>query len=475
EAERPEGLSPEETYANRCNLLYFVPGQNGIEKDGLALNAHIDVVKPYYPPKLSGEYVFGRGSGDDKGSVVTIITALKVLSEALANCGMELKRNLLGMFVVEEETGGNGSLSLAIDKSLKEYYSSILVMESADNGVFPANRGAVWYQIGLQCPDANLFEMAAFIYEQLELEGRAIKAESRHALFPQRPVQTCHGMIGGYGEHPSRICGEVAFDITVENANSRVQEIIEDDIESALADYIGLYGDKTKAVDKATGKPKVDHHYDLRLDGNTFTVSVHGSAGHMGSIMENDGAITKMAMFVRRIFRSKAHIKASGGGVCSMSLHGEAPSAFLKLEGGQGFVPTHPIDEIMSRITLAAKNGAANYCRLAGVTASPSVEVTFDKLHNAAFDGDPDSTQMKNAIAAAKEAGIWRDDKPIMGWTVSCDSRIFACEYPEMAVITSGGGSMQCAHGDAECIKISEMLASALFTAIYIIKEVGIA
>ena len=474
-AERPEGLTPEEAYADRCNLLYFVPGPNGIEKDGLALNAHIDVVKPYYPPSLSEEYVCGRGSGDDKGSVVTIITALKVLSEALANCGMKLKKNLLGMFVVEEETGGNGSLSLAIDRSLKEFYNSILVMESADNGVFPANRGAVWYQIGLKCQGANLFEMAAFIYEQLEFEGRAIKAESRHALFPQRPVQTCHGMIGGYGEHPSRICGEVAFDITVGNANRRVQEIIEDDIESALADYIGLYGDKTKAIDKVTGKPKVDHHYDLTLEGNTFIVAVHGSAGHMGSIMENDGAITKMAMFVRRIFCSKAHIEAVGGGVCTMRLHGEAPSDSLKLEGGQGFVPTHAIDEIMARIAKATMNGAANYCRLAAIAATPSVEVTFDKLHNAAFDGDPGSPQMRNAVAAAKEAGIWQEDKPIMGWTVSCDSRIFATEYPGMSVITSGGGSMQCAHGDAECIKIGDMLASALFTAIYIIKEVGIA
>ncbi len=472
-AERPEGLSPEETYANRCNLLYFVPASDGSEKNGLALNAHIDVVKPFIPPKNLGEYIFGRGSGDDKGSVVTIITALKVLSEALANCGMSLKRNLLGMFVIEEETGGNGSLSLAIDKSLKKLYDSILVMESADNGVFPANRGAVWYQIDLSCDSANLFEMSSFIYEQLELEGRAIKAESRHALFPQRPVQTCHGMIGGYGEHPSRICGEVAFDICVENANGRVHEIIEDDIESALADYIGLYGDKTKAIDSVTGKPKVDHHYDLEQDGSTFVCRVHGSSGHIGSIIVNDGAITKMAMFVRRIFRSKGRIAAVGGGKCSMKLHGDASAAKLKLEGGQGFVPTHGIDEIMSRISAAASVGAENYCRMAGVAAKPSVKVAFDKLHNAAFDGNPDSPQMRNAIAAAKEADIW-EDKPVMGWTVSCDARIFACEYPEMSVLTSGGGYIHCAHGDNEQFKVADMLSSALFTAIYIVKEVGI-
>ncbi len=35
------------------------------------------------------------------------------------------------MLVVEEETGGNGSLSLAIDRELKRLYDSILVCECA--------------------------------------------------------------------------------------------------------------------------------------------------------------------------------------------------------------------------------------------------------------------------------------------------------------------------------------------------------
>ena len=53
--------------------------------------------------------------------------------------------------------------------------------------------------------------MFAFVNEEMEKEGAAIRAESRHELFPQRPVQTCHGIIGPFGEHPSRICGEVSF------------------------------------------------------------------------------------------------------------------------------------------------------------------------------------------------------------------------------------------------------------------------
>lgn len=474
-AENPEGLPAETVYKNRYNLLYHIPGKDGKENAGLALNAHIDVVKPYFPPTVTDDIIFGRGSCDDKGAVVVIMAALRILSASLKKCGLKLDRNVLGMFVVEEETGGNGSLSLAIDRELKKLYDTILVLECADNNIHPANRGAIWYKIALECKDANLFEMSAFIYEQLELEGRAIKAESRHALFPQRPVQTCHGILGNFGEHPSRICGEVAFDICFDGKiTPRVQEVIEDDIASSLADYIGLYGDKTKAIDKTSGKPKVDHHYDLVRDGNNFICSVHGSTGHMGSIMENDGAITKMAMFVRTIFRSKARLAALGGGNCTMKLHGYDNASALILEGGQGFVPTHGIDEVMERITTAAQNGADNYARIAGLTSKPNVKVTYEKLHNAAFDGDPNSKQMNNALEAGRIAGIWNDTKPIMGWTVSCDSRLFAYEYPGMPVITSGAGQLQYAHGDQEQVRIADLLSSIVFTAVYIAKEAGI-
>ncbi|HQL86024.1 MAG TPA: M20/M25/M40 family metallo-hydrolase [Lentisphaeria bacterium] len=473
-AERPQGLPPETVYAGRSNLLYFVPDAAGRELGGIALNAHVDVIAPYIPPRVENGIVYGRGACDDKGAVVVIITALRLLSQVLKKAGRKLKRNVVAMFVVEEETGGNGSLSLAIDRDLKKLYDSILVLECTGNNIHPANRGAVWYQVDLSCPGVNLFEMAAFVYEQLEWEGRAIKAESRHALFPQRPVQTCHGIIGHYGEHPSRICGEVAFDLTFAGqVTPRVKEIVEDVIAAALADYIGLYGDKTKVADPTTGKPKVARHFDLEETARGFVCRVHGSTGHMGSIMENDGAITKMAMFVRALVRSKSNLAAAGGGDLTMSLHGEPTAASLKLEGGQGFVPTHSMEDVMARMRSAACQGADFYLRLTGQAAAATVTVSYDKLHNAAFDGDPDSPTMRNAIAAAKAVGMWKD-QPMMGWTVSCDSRLFATEYPGMPVITSGAGLLQYAHSDAEQIKVDDLMASVAFVATYILKEAGV-
>ena len=149
-AERPDGLSPEEAYAGRSNLVYVVPGSSPAPPIfGTALNAHIDVIAPYFPPRLEDGVVHGRGACDDKGGVVAILAALRAISDECIASGRRPSGNVVGMFVIEEEPGGNGSLSLAVDRELKPLYDSVLVVECTGGRVHPANRGAVWYQAQL--------------------------------------------------------------------------------------------------------------------------------------------------------------------------------------------------------------------------------------------------------------------------------------------------------------------------------------
>ena len=488
---RPQGLSPEEAYAGRSNLLYVVPGTDGGSGgQSVALNAHVDVVAPYFPPRVKGGIVFGRGACDDKGPAVSIVAALKVLSEVMPGAGLKWNQNVVAMLVVEEETGGNGSLSLAIDRDLKRLYDSILVCECTDLKFYPANRGAVWYRADLRAPQGvSAFEMFAFVNEEMEKEGAAIRAESRHPLFPQRPVQTCHGIIGPFGEHPSRICGEVSFTVRFDRQPGEQTELlVRDCLEAGLAAYTGLYGDKTKVTDPATGKPLVARHYDLRCDGNGFRVDVHGATGHMGAIRERDGAITKMAHLVRSLVLSRAKLEASASGRVHFELapqpaanrksqignrKSEIPS-LLVLEGGQGFVPTHDINEVMQRLRRSVQRGAENYLRRVGrpERGEDVVTVAYEKLHNVAFDGDPDSPSVRNAIAAAKACGLWKDE-PVLGWTVSCDARLFATEYPGMQVLTFGPGQLAFAHSDQEQIALDEIRKAAEFLAVFLLKQTG--
>ena len=71
----------EETYRGRSNLLFLLdrePSAAGVS--GTALNAHIDVVPPFFPPIRAGDFVTGRGTADDKGNVAATVSALHVLA-----------------------------------------------------------------------------------------------------------------------------------------------------------------------------------------------------------------------------------------------------------------------------------------------------------------------------------------------------------------------------------------------------------
>ena len=477
--ERPEGMTPEEVFHDRHNLLFILGGTDGGEGMHLALNAHIDVVAPFFSPYAEGENVFGRGACDDKGQVVAIVAALKVLSEVMHESDLLLKKNLVCMFVVEEETGGNGSLSLAIDRDLKRFYDSVLVFETAENGIYPANRGAVWYQTELKIEGTenadktlNLLEMSCFVIEELETEGRALRAESRHPLFPERPVQTCHGIIGPYGEHPSRICGEVQFKILWDkDPDDSVSCLITDIFDSTIAAYCSLYGDKTRDIDPESGKPKVETHYDLKSSARELIVSVHGSTGHMASISENDGAITTMACMVRGLIASRAKIENSGQSF-ELSFVGHKDPARLEMEGGQGFVPTHNIKEITQRIEGAILRGVRGYLNIAGSgeNASSLVRTSFNKLQNNAFEGDPDSQSVSRAIESARACGMWQEQK-VRGLSVSCDARLFADEYPHMPVLTSGPGHLEFAHSDQEHIDLEDLRKSVAFLSLFVLRQ----
>lgn len=475
--ENPAGLSAAECYAGRANLMVYVDGDRATDAGiDYAVNTHIDVVAPFIPSRVEGDIVYGRGACDDKGNAVAMVGAIKLVAAYLKKTGKKLNKNLTYMFVIEEESGGNGSLSAAIDSDLKKRYDALTVMEICESNLYPGNRGCVWYKVEAALPGVNLFEAAAHVIEQLEKEGRSIRSESRHDLFPHRPVQTCHGIIGDCGEHPSRINGNVAFDIVIDGkTNDDVDTLIADVIAFAIEDYCGVYGDKTKVNDPTTGKPKVDHHYDLTKTDTGYTIRVYGATGHMGSIFENDGAITKMMAMVRSLMRSRATIAStSGSSSVTFQQNGWDDVSQLLLEGGQGFLPTHEMEDVQTRIINAVHAGANHYLREVGSDAQAGevFNVSFEKLHNAAFAGSVDSFDMQAAVECAKAAGIWKD-KPIRGWDVSCDSRLFAKTYPDMNVITTGPGSLNYAHSDAEQISVTEMIKFSEFLAYYILKMTG--
>ena len=106
--------------------------------------------------------------------------------------------------------------------------------------------------------------------------------------------------------------------------------------------------------------------------------------------------------------------------------------------------------------------------------AGGAPRVSFDKLHNDAFDGDPDCRAMRHGLLAARLVGI-PIALPVRGFRASCDARLFAREYPDKPVITTGPGSITVAHGDGERMDLAELARSAAFLAVYLLLLTGAA
>jgi acetylornithine deacetylase/succinyl-diaminopimelate desuccinylase-like protein len=118
--------------------------------------------------------------------------------------------------------------------------------------------------------------------------------------------------------------------------------------------------------------------------------------------------------------------------------------------------------------------GVADYLRAEGLPdTAVAREVRYDKLHNAAYDGDPGSATVKNARSAAVEAGLLAPDAPVRGWDVSCDARLFAAESPGMPVITAGIGDLASAHSDDESVRIADLWKAVEFCALFLLRETG--
>ena len=444
-------------YGSRYNLLHIYNPNLG--NPGIALNAHIDVVPPYFPPKEEGSKIIGRGASDDKGCCVTIIGALILLKEIERIFGITPTCPVISMFVTDEESGGNGSLSLALDTKLAELYKTIIVCESTEGKLHPANRGALWFRVEiLEGKPKDQLELMFQIVRRFESIGKNLRANSIHPLFPTRPVQTCEGILGSYGEHPARTCNMVALELKKNQIHRN--ELI-DTIENGLSKYISVYTDRTKHINPTTHKPKILSHYSLKESEKSFILEVYGTSIHMGKALEYDSAIVKAAWLTQPLYQLKPALEIS------LYNHSEP---YLILEGGQGFLPTHSIDEVKKLLTSAITFCYNSFCTNTAQLSSPTI--SFNKLHNDAYECNPSSSSMKAMIEIAKELGI-KDIEPIEGFPVSCDARIFANRYPNKEVITCGPGTISFAHTDNEQISIEEISLGAVQLALSILNMSG--
>ena len=458
----------ERVYRDRTNLVVRVDTEApGV---GCVHNSHVDTVAPYVAGRPNGEQVLGRGACDAKGQLVLMVAQMKLLEELRRTFGSVPGGPRAYHFVIDEESGGNGSLSLAREARLSGY--EVVVHEPTGNVPHPANRGAVWYRCAMSsCGDAGIspLEMMPFVVTSLEAAGRQLREQSHHELFEPEQVQTNHGVLGGYGRHPSAVNDHVAVTVTIKaTANpERIQMRLVEIIDAMLTEYTRVYGDKTRQIDPATGERVLARHYEVRSEpseeGLRYRIDFFGKAGHMGALAECDGAITKAAFVLRALMKA-------AGNYPQIEAHGrlaDGPSSDpLILEGGQGFVPTHSLEDVTRRLAEAAQAGIQQYCQFRQVRFRPEmVCMSFEKLHNEAYASNLDCPVFRAFETAYRALGLaWPEPA---GWGVSCDARIYA--YYGHSVVTYGPGSVERAHGDGEWIDvrhIQQALVAAALAAV---------
>ena len=187
-----------DNYDGSPNVVGVLKGKS--KGPSVILNGHIDVVPegdvnkwtdhPYSGVVKDGK-LYGRGTTDMKGGNVSTLIAL----ETTINLGIKLKGDVIYESVIEEETGGAGTLS-AIQRG---YHADIaIVPEPSEMKIFPKQQGSLWFKVtvkgeaahgGTRYEGVSAIDKGWLVYKKiLELEEKRNKPLRKDPLYNHNPI-----------------------------------------------------------------------------------------------------------------------------------------------------------------------------------------------------------------------------------------------------------------------------------------------
>ncbi|MGI2774592.1 peptidase [Bacillus cytotoxicus] len=145
--DHPYFVSPRTNFSDSPNIVATLKGSGGGKS--MILNGHIDVVPegdvnqwdyPPYSGERIGNRIYGRGTTDMKGGNVALILAM----EAIIKNDIVLKGDIYFQSVIEEESGGAGSLA-AILRGYKA--DGVIIPEPTNMKFFLKQQGSMWFRL----------------------------------------------------------------------------------------------------------------------------------------------------------------------------------------------------------------------------------------------------------------------------------------------------------------------------------------
>jgi acetylornithine deacetylase len=241
-----------EAMPGRDDVVGTLPGSGAGRS--LILNGHVDVV-PAGDPALwphdpwAGEVaegkVWGRGSCDMKGGIAAGIGAL----QALSDCGLRLRGDVVFQSVVDEETGGPGTHA-AIERGPRA--DAAIVLEPTAGAIMPVEGGVVWMRVtvrgvaghsalryrsvhaGGQGAAVNAIEKAAKLLAAIQELERHWANRKVHPLMPKGITTINPGMIAGGSPALSNMVDECVLGLSLKFLPSERSE----DVRAEFEDYV---------------------------------------------------------------------------------------------------------------------------------------------------------------------------------------------------------------------------------------------
>nr|WP_246055199.1 peptidase [Pseudalkalibacillus caeni] len=218
----PYFCSPRTDFSESPNVVGIWKGKGGGRS--IVLNGHIDVVPPGNPndwkeDPFSGLVqdgkVYGRGVTDMKGGNTSLLLAIQCLKDL----GIELKGDVLFHSVIEEESGGAGTLAAV----LRGYTAdAAIIPEPTNMKIFPKQQGSMWFRVtvngqsahgGTRYEGVSAIEKSMIVLQaiqELEKDRNEKIDDPLYSSIPI-PVPINVGKISG-GDWPSSVCDTVTIE-----------------------------------------------------------------------------------------------------------------------------------------------------------------------------------------------------------------------------------------------------------------------
>jgi acetylornithine deacetylase len=197
-----------------------------------------------------------------------------------------------------------------------------------------------------------------------------------------------------------------------------------------------------------------------------FRVDIEGRSTHMAYIREGVSAVKEAIKVIQALERYERHLIADSRGNPMFARYeqpvmvnigilngGDWPStvpARATIEGGVGFLPNRNLDIVRGEVAAAILDGTGDWLR-------DHHRLSFERLHNEAYQLEADHSLVLALRAACGEAGL---SPEVCGMVASCDARLYY-HRGGMPPLVFGPGTARHAHSRHEQIRVSDIMSAA--------------